>query len=64
MSRDPVVFQEVEGDTPTNVGEIVRRRFGRDHARKCVRPNVLTCSLYACQIRNRCKEMDGPGGTA
>lgn len=41
--------------------EIVRRRFGRNHAAPCNRPSVITCARWTCQKANRCQapvEMD------
>lgn len=35
--------------------KIIARRFGRDHARPCTQPTVLTCSKWECQKANRCQ---------
>lgn len=35
--------------------EIVMRRFGSDHDKPCSRPEVITCSLWDCQVRDRCQ---------
>ena len=35
--------------------EIVRRRFGRDHALKCERPEIITCAQWDCQVANVCR---------
>lgn len=35
--------------------EIVARRFGRDHERKCNSPVVLTCAMWECQVANECR---------
>lgn len=51
----------VEGRDP-DLDVIVRRRFGRDHDRKCARPEILTCALFECQQRDRCRLMDGDNG--
>jgi len=34
---------------------IVMRRFGRNHARSCNRPSVLTCALPECQYADECQ---------
>lgn len=41
-----------------DLDEIVRRRFGRDHAAPCKRPDVLTCALSQCQHANECRYGD------
>lgn len=35
--------------------EVLRRRFGRNHADPCHRPEVLTCSLWECQRAGYCQ---------
>lgn len=35
--------------------KIVRRRFGRDHKRRCNRPEILTCAMPECQYANKCQ---------
>lgn len=43
-----------EGRDP-ELDKIVRRRFGRDHDKPCARPEVLTCAMWDCQVRDRCR---------
>ena len=35
--------------------EIVWRRFGRNHAKPCKRPTVLTCAFSECQHADACQ---------
>lgn len=35
-------------------GDVAQRRFGRNHARVCNNPQVLTCARTECQQANRC----------
>jgi len=36
--------------------DVIARRFGPRHARPCADPQTITCALYECQERNRCKK--------
>lgn len=36
--------------------DVLARRFGSAHARPCADPNTVTCTLWDCQERNRCKK--------
>lgn len=43
-----------------DVEEIVKRRYGRRHEKPCAKPDTLSCSLWECQERDRCRFLRGP----
>lgn len=34
---------------------IVKRRFGPGFSKPCVRPDVIECAMWECQVKDRCR---------
>lgn len=51
--HDPSV--EAERTTGEETRAIVRRRFGRGQGKRCADPTVIACTMWACQVRDRCR---------
>lgn len=47
--------------TGTTLNEIIQLRFGTLHAAPCKDPNVLTCTMFGCQIAGHCQKGDVSG---
>ena len=46
-----------EGADP-ELDKVIARRFGPDHDLPCERREMITCAMWECQIRNRCRYAD------